>query len=44
MKIVTLLICLSPTINYTTTRQLSCITEAMLAMTRRITMLGIAPA
>ena len=41
MKIITLLACLSPTIDYTTIRQLSNIAEAILAMTGRLTMLGI---
>ncbi|OAD22645.1 transposase [Candidatus Thiomargarita nelsonii] len=41
MEIITLLTCLNPVINYTTIRQLSNIAEAMLAMTGRITMIGI---
>lgn len=41
MEIITLLSCLSSAIDYTTTRHLSNIAEAMLAMTGRITMLGI---
>lgn len=41
MEILTLLACLSHVIDYTTIRQLSHISEAMLAMTGRITMLGI---
>jgi hypothetical protein len=41
MEIITLLASDSPTIDYTTIRQLSNIAEAMLAMTGRITMLGI---
>lgn len=41
MEIITLFSCLSSAIDYTTTRHLSNIAEAMLAMTGRITMLGI---
>ncbi len=41
MDIITLLTGLSPVIDYTKIRQLSNIAEAMLAMTGRITMLGI---
>jgi putative transposase len=41
MEIITLLTRLSPVIDYTKIRQLSNIAEAMLAMTGRITMLGL---
>jgi putative transposase len=39
--IITLLICLSPYLNRTHLHQLACISEALLSMTGRITMLGI---
>ncbi len=41
MEIITLLSGTSPIIDYTKIRQLSNLAEAMLAMTARITMLGI---
>ena len=40
-EIITLLACLNPTLNYTSTRQLACIAEAMIAMSGRVTMLGL---
>ena len=40
--ILALLLCLQPWISATTTRQLSRLTLGMLAMTGRVTMLGIA--
>jgi putative transposase len=40
-EIITLLACLNPVLNYTLIRQLTCITEAMLAISGRVTMLGL---
>jgi len=40
-EIITLLACLNPVLSYTLTRQLACIAEAMLAMSGRVTMLGL---
>ena len=40
--IITVFACLSPCLNATTLRQLGRVTEAMLAMTGRVTMRGIA--
>jgi len=40
-EILTLLACLNPVLNYTLRRQLACITEAMIAMSGRVTMLGL---
>jgi len=40
-EIITLLGCLNPVLNYTLIRQLTCITEAMLAISGRVTMLGL---
>lgn len=42
MDIISLLVCLDQSVNKTTLRQLSCIIVAMLTMTGRVTMLGIA--
>lgn len=39
--IITLLACLNPILNYSSLRQLTCIAEGMLAMSGRVTMLGI---
>ena len=41
LEIMALLACLNPVLNYTSIRQLACIAEAMLAMSGRVTMLGI---
>ena len=41
MKIITVLTCLSPALDYTNICRLSIIAEAMLSMSGRITMLGI---
>jgi len=40
-EIITLLACLNPILNYTLIRQLACIAEAMIAMSGRVTMLGL---
>jgi putative transposase len=40
-EIITLLACLNPVLIYTLIRQLTCITEAMLAISGRVTMLGL---
>jgi len=40
-EIMPLLVCLKPVLNYTSIRQLACIAEAMLAMSGRVTMLGL---
>jgi len=39
--LITLLSCLNPAFDYTTIRHLSIVAEAMIAMTGRVTMLGI---
>jgi len=41
LEIVTLLAGLNPVLNYVSIRQLACISEAMLAMSGRVTMLGL---
>ena len=40
-EMTTLLACLNPVLNYTLIRQIACITEAMLAISGRVTMLGL---
>lgn len=41
LEIMALFSCLNPVLNYTSIRQLACITEAMLAMSGRVTMWGL---
>jgi putative transposase len=41
LEIISLLACLNPVLNYTSMRQLACISEAMLAISGRVTMLGL---
>ncbi len=41
LEIMAFLACLNPVLNYTSIRQLACIAEAMLAMSGRVTMLGL---